>query len=407
MAPLEPAKSSQRGVSRRDFLRVGGLGVVSLSVADQAVRGCDTPAERACILLLMTGGPSPFETFDPKPEAPSHIRGPLKPIGTSVPGVAFSEAFPQLAQRADKLAVIRSLYHDAAPIHETGLQLLQTGRLANGTRFPAFGSVVAERLGPVTGREGEIPGYVVVPSPLSDTGLRAWRGQGSGSLGDAFEPLVAEVEGVGRCGRDPEARRPFVPLLDEPPAVLHHYGDTRFGRLCLAARRLVEAGVRCITVNLFDQLCGTPTWDAHGRGPDGPATLYDYRDWLGPQFDQALSALLDDLENRGLLQTTLVIAAGEMGRSSRINACAGRDHNTNTWCALMAGGGVAGGSVIGKSDPTGEYPVERPVHVAELVATVYDFFGIRADDPLHIGPSQTLPLCEHPPIPELGFAVLA
>ena len=381
--------SKQRfsSVTRRDFLRVGGLGVVGLSVAEQAVlasaRG--RTAQRSCILLLMTGGASQLDTFDPKPTAPAEVRGPSRAISTSIPGVHFSESLPQLARRANRFAVLRSLHHNAAPIHETGLQLLQTGRLAqNGVRYPAFGSVIARAFGPRNG----LPPYVVLPEPLTNTGVNVYRGQEAGLLGPEFDPSARELLAS------------FTPA-EEPEPIRRAYGETRFGRLCLRARQLVEAGVRCVTVNLFDSLAGQPTWDCHARGPSSPGTLYDYRDTLGPQFDRACSALLDDLHDRGLLSDTLVVAAGEFGRTPRINEFGGRDHWTGVWSALVAGAGVRGGQVIGASDREAAAPVERPIAVPELTATIYHALGLEPDVPLTSQNGDETAIVDAGPIREL------
>ncbi|HUG94378.1 MAG TPA: DUF1501 domain-containing protein [Planctomycetaceae bacterium] len=372
-------------VSRRGFLRAGGLSVVGLSVGEQAALAAARPAvsRRSCIFLLMSGGASQLETFDPKPAAPAEIRGPLRAISTAVPGLAFSEALPGLAERATKLTVIRSLSHDAAPIHETGLQLLHTGRLArHGRRYPAFGSVVARELGP---RRGVAP-YVVLPRLLAETGVKAWRGQGAGLLGEEYEPLTGPKGSAGPSAAVDDAWLPDdFRQPDEPPAIPRLYGDTRFGRLCLKARQLVEAGVRTVVVNLFDSLDGRVTWDAHGRG-SSPATVFDYRDTLCPQFDRALSGLLDDLEQRGLLDDTLVVASGEFGRTPRINGSSGRDHWPGVWSAVMAGGGIPAGGVIGASDRTGSVPADRPMHPSELSATIYRALGLPSET--STGPSS-------------------
>ena len=293
-------------VSRRDFLRVGGLGVVSLSAAEKAAlarRGGDEG--RSVILLLMSGGASQLETFDPKPEAPSGVRGPLKAISTSVPGLAFSEGLPRLAERAGRVSIVRSMNHTAAPIHETGLQLLQTGRLARGGQdFPSFGAVTARVLGP--GRP--VPGHVVLPRQIDATGVNMGRGQGAAFLGSSFEPT--EIDGQipevfsRRHGAVESSELPGLEsevFASESETVRRDYGDTRFGRLCCRARQLVERGVAVVTINLFDRLDGQVTWDVHAAGAAAPGTLFDYRDTLCPQFDQAASALLDDLGERGLL----------------------------------------------------------------------------------------------------------
>jgi uncharacterized protein (DUF1501 family) len=373
-------KTAASIVSRRDFLRAGGLSVVGLSVAEKAAlaRLREQSGRKNCILLLMTGGPSQLETFDPKPDAPAHVRGPLKSIETAVPGLQFSEAFPRLAERANRLAVVRTLHHDAAPIHETGLQLLQTGRLAKGeTKFPAFGAIAANALG----SRGEIPPYVVLPKPITNTGVNIYRGEGAGLLGDAFEPvMVTDTADGAATDDDRDASESMPSLLDEAEQTRRAYGDTRCGRLCLKARQLVECGVRTVTVNMFDRLAGQLTWDCHGRAPWGSGTLYDYRDELGPAFDRAMAALLDDLASRGLLDDTLVVATGEFGRTPYINEHGGRDHWPGVWSGLLAGGGIEGDTVIGRSDRLGAEPQDRPVHVGELTATIIKLLGV---DPAH------------------------
>jgi uncharacterized protein (DUF1501 family) len=358
-------------VSRRDFLRAGGAGVVALSAAEQTARAhlLSRSSRKSCIFLLMTGGPSQLDTFDPKPEAPSDYRGPMRTIATAVPGVFLSEGLPKLAQRMGRFSLLRSLAHDAAPIHETGLQLLQTGRLSfRGDRPPHFGSLVARRHGP----RGDVPASVVLPRLLTETGVNIWKGQGAGSLGNDFEPRTFEPQSADESTA--------VSLPEEGDVVRQRYGKTRFGSLCLQARQLVEAGVRCVTVNLFDRIHGESTWDCHGRGPWSPSTVFDYRDTLCPQFDRAVSALLDDLQERGLFDDTLVIATGEFGRTPKMNETAGRDHWPHVWSALAAGGGIHGGEVIGSSDARGSHPANRPTSPAELNAAILQVLGV---------PSQT------------------
>ena len=340
------------GVSRRDFLRVGGLSVVGLSHSALA-RAAARFAHRRAILIVMTGGPSQLETFDPKPDAAASIRGPFKSIETAIPGVRFSETVPLLAERANRLAVIRSLSHDAAPIHETGQQLLQTGRLACGdVKFPHWSAVVASQS---ASRNG-VPAAVIIPAPLTGTGVNAYRGQEAGILGAEWEPSI--ISG------GPAA---------EPESIRRIYGETEFGRLLLKSRQLIEAGSRCVTVNLFDSLHQRVTWDCHGDPQCGPATLQDYQDRLCPEFDRALSGLIDDLAQRGLLDDTLIVATGEFGRTPLINDRMGRDHWTECWSALVAGGRIRGGSVIGASDRSASTPIDRPVAPGEVTATLLDW----------------------------------
>jgi len=369
--------SGSSGVSRRDFLRMGGLSVVGLSMAEQraAANMRERADRRSCIFLLMAGGASQLETFDPKPEAPAEVRGPMKAIATAVPGLAFSDALPKLAACANRLAVLRSVCHDAAPIHETGLQLLHTGRLSTGgIRFPGFGSIIAHELG----SRDEAPPYVVLPKLLEQTGVEMDRGQTAGLLGERCNPAT-EPQDDGETNRPPLSNGFRFPRPEmEPEAIRRMYGASRFGLLCLQARQLVEAGVRCVVVNLFDRLAGQLTWDCHGKSAGTPGTVFDYRDRLCPQFDQAVAALLTDLTDRGLLEDTLVVATGEFGRTPRINNDAGRGHWPGVWSAVMAGGGIPGGAVVGNSDAHGFAPKERPVSPQEIVGTILQSHGITA-----------------------------
>jgi len=403
MPSVELSKDHGREtVSRRDFLRVGGLGVVGLSVAEQSARArsramSDRPSS---ILILMNGGASQLETFDPKPEAPVEFRGPLKSISTAIPGVAFSESLPLLAERAGKLAVLRSLHHKAAAIHETGLQILQTGRLSQSRdQFPSFGSVVSQ----VRGRRHDVVPYAVVPRRMGNMGVHRFHGQGAGILGAAHEPVSlpphdALAPDSAAVGEDPFAG--LMAAAKSDPA-LRLYGDTRFGRLCWLARQLVELGVRCVTVNLFDSLTSQVTWDCHARKPGAPATLYDYRDTLCPQFDKAVAALIDDLEQRGLLGDTLVTAVGEFGRTPQLNDAGGRDHWPHAWSAIMAGGGVVGGQVIGATDRYGMQPVDRPIGLPELTASLYTSLGVDPASLITLSGGREARLVEHEPIHEL------
>jgi len=368
------------GVSRRDFLRAGGLTVVGLSGAARATSVAVVPSRRA-IFILMTGGVSQLETFDPKPDATSAIRGPFKSIETAVPGLRLGESLPNLAQRADRVALIRSLNHDAAPIHETGQQLLQTGQLSSGgLLLPNWSSVIAEH---VPGRTG-VPKNVVIPGPVTDTGVSAYRGQQAGILGSSNEPtaMAADVE-------------------NEPESIRRLYGESAFGKSLLRARQLIEQGTRCVTVNLFDSLTDRITWDCHGDKNCGPATLFDYQDRLCPEFDLAMSGLIDDLAQRGLLDDTLVIASGEFGRTPKVNENVGRDHWPDCWSALVAGGKVSGGKVIGVSDSCAAMPVERPVHPGEITATLLSWCGVDGAAQMIKIDDQDTPLVPHAPLWDL------
>lgn len=383
MVSAEPqVRSSEDAFSRREFLRAGGLSVVGLSLTDHAawaefLRG---NAQRSCIVVLMTGGPSQLETFDPKPDAAAEIRGTLDAIETSVPGLSLSETLPRLAQRAHQFSLIRSIHHTAAPIHETGLQLLQTGRLSwKGVRFPNVGKVLTQG---TTANDGAAFA-AVIPQPLQETTNAAYLGQDPESDGNSALKSAAEA------------------MSREPEAIRRAYGSSRFGELLLQSRWLVEHGTRCVTVNLFDELGSRLTWDAHGDPACGPATIADCRDQLCPAFDMAMSGLLDDLSQRGLLESTLVVAVGEMGRTPRINPHGGRDHWTNCWSALVAGGGTLPGQVIGASDDIAGEPIDRPVSLGELPASLLHWFGIDGQKLTAVVGKRELPLVPHAPIHEL------
>ncbi len=316
-------------VSRRDFLAVGGAGVVGLSLKPAVAGRAGRPG--AVIQILLNGGASHLETFDPKPHAPREIRGPLHSIATRIPSVRFSECLPRLADRADRLVIVRSLFHEAAPIHETGDQLLRTGHLV--TRHQR-------------------------PSTLVETVL-----QHSGNQRKTAPAVEINLSG----GQDHWNANQELPQFQSAPArVRETYGQTSFGERCWLAARMIEAGSKYVLVNTFDTLSGIRTWDAHGDADIAPATVFDYRDSLGPQLDQALSALLDDLQVSGLLQQTLLLCTGEMGRTPRLNEQGGRDHWTQAWSGLLAGGGLEGGQVIGETDEHGEAILNEPFPLAQF-----------------------------------------
>jgi uncharacterized protein (DUF1501 family) len=345
------------------------------------------PRDRSVILLLLVGGPSQLETWDPKPDARLEVRGPFRSIATRCPGVRISEHLPRLATRMDRLAIVRSLHHDESPIHETGCQLLQTGRLCKaGEESPHFGSVVAR----LAGSRNGLPASALVPGPIQSTGIDIPHGQTSAWLGAGCAPFSLEADpasphfnalwhraraSAANVSPGVAGGNPFD-LTAEPARLRDAYGRTTFGQACLLARRLVETGVRVITVNMFETVFNRITWDCHGAAPF--STLDDYARVLMPDLDQALAALIDDLEGRGRLQSTLVVATGEFGRTPRLNSAGGRDHWPAVWSAVMAGGGINGGQVIGASDADAAYPADRPVSPQELLATIYYSLGVDA-----------------------------
>src|SRR5262245_19365966 len=422
------------GLSRRDFLRAGslGAGAVGLSLTDLQAA---TPAKGDvnCILLFLVGAPSQLDTWDLKPAAPSNVRGPFKPIRTSVPGVEIGEHFPLMAQVAHRYAILRSVHHNAAPIHETGHQMMQTGHLFRGGReHPHYGSVVSHVRGP---RPGGLPPFVVLPGPIGNPGVSVSHGQRAGYLRAKHDPLFLRAPG----GLDPARLRTRKELLDavdaaqrafdvtedsrshekafhllfserakkafdlaaEKPQLRARYGRNTFGQSCLLARRLIEHGVRLVTVNMFDTVFNEVTWDCHADGGSLAVNLDDYRDTLCPMFDAAYTALLEDLHDRGLLGNTLVLAMGEFGRTPQLNPRGGRDHWPGVWSVLFAGAGVRGGQVVGASDKVGGEPRDRPVTPAGVAATVYRGLGIDPGVRLPGPEGRPLPIVEAGPVEEL------
>jgi uncharacterized protein (DUF1501 family) len=371
-------------LTRRDFFRLGSAGAVGLSLPDlgrpaTAGRG----SAQSCILLFLVGGPSHLDTWDLKPDAPVEIRGPFRPIRTRVPGVQVGEHFPLLAGQAERIAIVRSVHHTESPIHETGQQLLQTGRLCPlGHEYPHYGAVLSHLR---STRSGGLPPFVILPGPIGNTGVSISHGQGAGCLGERHAPAFGAN----------------LRLPHERDNQRERYGRTTFGQNCLLARRLIEHGVRLVTVNMFDTVFDKVTWDCHAADGSLPATLNDYRDVLCPTFDRAYTALLEDLDQRGLLETTLVVAMGEFGRTPRLNANGGRDHWPGVWSILFAGGGVRGGQVIGASDRTGTEPADRPVTPAEVAASIYRALGIDSATSIPGPAGRPVRLVEARPVEEL------
>ncbi|MGP0069995.1 MAG: DUF1501 domain-containing protein [Isosphaeraceae bacterium] len=442
------------GLTRRDFLHAGSLAALGLglpamhALADSGAVARDRDVN--CILLFLMGGPSQLDTWDMKPDAPEEIRGPFRPIATKVPGVQVSEIFPRLATIMDKVSLVRSVYHTAAAVHDTGHQMMQTGRLfGGGIEYPPYGSVIARQ----KGSRHDTPPYVVLPKPIGPTGGNLPHGHAAGYLGKTFDPFIlnadpndkafkvpdllppdyvtavresrrrslrsaidgavgafessadarlldANFEGAFKLMSSPRAREAFE-LSAEPGGVRDRYGRTRFGQSCLLARRLVERGVRFVTVNMFETVFNEITWDIHGSSPFSPIECYSNE--VGPNFDNAYSALLEDLGRRGLLETTMVLAFGEFGRTPKINPAGGRDHHPACWTVLFAGGPLQGGRVVGASDEIGYAPKDRPVTPAEIAATVYQGLGIDPATELPGPQGRPIRLVDHgvEPIEEL------
>ncbi len=386
---------------------------------------------KSVLMLFLSGGPPQHETFDPKPDAPAEIRGPFNPISTSVPGIQFCELLPRTALRAHRLAVIRSMFTNNNIHGGSGYWVLTGRQLPSGdgenalpTDWPNIASIVkllrpSERLPSLSA--------VTLPELFIGNGGNIESGQFGGILGPQWSPEFIECKPADNAksfqlggmysprvsgeqmkqrvtlldalGRSFEgaprsatvqvhdritqqafelltsggARQAFN-LHEEPDSVRDRYGRYPWGQSVLLGRRLIEAGVRFVTVNWpripGDRGVDNPLWDTHARNADR------MEDVLAPQFDVTFAALLDDLQERGLLDETLVVAVGEFGRTPRINANAGRDHWGPVMNAVLAGAGIAGGQVYGSSDKQGGYPATDPVSAGHLAATIFHLVGI-------------------------------
>jgi hypothetical protein len=435
------------GLTRRDFLHAGalaGLGLTLPGFLAHKARGAVQDRDVNCILIFLVGGPSHIDTWDPKPKAPAEVRGPFKPIATRVPGMQIAEIFPRLAGLADRFSLVRSVYHTATAVHDTGHQMMQTGRLfTGGIEHPHAGCVLTY----LKGQRGEVPGHVLLPRPIGRTGGNMPHGQSAGYLGKQHDPFVLNadpnapdfkvpdllppeyvsavrasrrqrlrqaVEGevaafekqpqarqiddnfdlAYRLMTSPQAREAFA-LDREPAATRDRYGRTRFGQSCLLARRLIERGVRFVTVNMFETVFDEITWDIHGSRPF--TDIAEMSRLVAPNFDRAYSTLLEDLGDRGLLSSTVVLAVGEFGRTPKINPAGGRDHHPGVWTILMGGGPIEGGRVVGESDELGYVPKTRPVQPGEVAATVYKALGL--------DPHRELPGPQNRPLPLVDYGV--
>lgn len=400
---------------RRDFLKIGMLGAVAgMTMTDlftlraQAAQlnggSASTPTE-SVILIWQGGGPSHIDTFDPKPDAPAEIRGTFDAIETSVPGIQVSEHLPLLAKHADKYALIRSVTTNEAA-HERGTHYMLTGFTPlPGFEVPGYGAVASK----FRGGRSALPPYIAIPGALSDGGSAGFLGAALNPFSPSGDPASSNFnvrdldlpggitteraenrrglreaidaqfkqyekgsDGIRATGEfynraytllsSAEARAAFD-LKKEPDAVRNAYGRDRFGQSCLLARRLVETGVRFVTVSIGG-------WDTHYNG------FRALGDNLLPVYDRTMAALIGDLNDRGLLKNTMVLSMGEFGRTPIVNRDGGRDHYARAFSMLMAGGGLRGGQVIGASDPRGMEVAARPVRPEDVAATIYKQLGI-------------------------------
>ncbi|MEM9825615.1 MAG: DUF1501 domain-containing protein [Planctomycetota bacterium] len=410
------------GATRRDFLQAGTLGAIGfglpqyLAAAEAGHTG--TEADRkSCIMIFNLGAPSQLDTFDMKPEAPAEVRGPFKPIATNG-DFQVSEILPRHARIADKFSIVRSCYHTAAAVHDAGWQMLQTGRqFTGGVNYPHAGAVLEY----IKGRRSDLPAHVVLPEKMGRGGGNLPNGQAGGFLGKAYDPFAlmadpskdnfkvpdllppssladvridrrrrmrsaveagmrqfettesarmfdANFDAAYRLMNSPTAREAFD-LCKEPKKVRERYGMHRFGQCCLLARRLVEADVRFVTINTFLTVFNEITWDIHGSKPF--TTIEGMKNIVAPMYDQAYSALIEDLQDRGLLDDTLVCGLAEFGRTPKVNPAGGRDHWPQCFTCTFAGGGVQGGRAIGQSDAIGAVPADRPTQPGEIIATIF------------------------------------
>ncbi len=437
------------GLTRRDFMQVGTLGAAGLSLADLAALEARAEAtgqkpgndRRSVIMIFNLGAPSQLDTFDPKPEAAAEIRGPFQAINTKSSAIQISEIFPKHAAIADKFSLVRSCNHNSPAVHDAGWQMMQTGRFfTGGINTPHAGAVAAYLMG----RKTDLPAFAVLPERMGSGGGDLPNGQAGGFLGKAYDPFVLNADpskadfqvpdllppkqiGDARLDRRRKLRnvvdttiaafeksenaalldenfqsafrlmtsaqaRAAFDLTQEPSAVRERYGMNRFGQCCLMARRLVEAGVRFVTINTFLTVFNEVTWDIHGTLPF--TSIEGMKNIIAPMYDQAYTALIEDLEQRGLLGDTLVANVSEFGRTPRVNPAGGRDHWPQCWTIYFAGGGVQGGRVVGKSDPIGGFPAERPVTPPDVMGTIFHSLGFDLEATLPGPAGRPFPLVD-------------
>ena len=418
------------GVTRRELLRVGGLTAFGLTLTDwlrlRTLAAPEKSKAPGCILIWLDGGPSHLETFDPKPDAPQEVRGPFTPIPTSVPGIQISEHLPETAKRLHKIALVRSMTSTLGE-HNFGSHYLLTGYKPNPVlQYPSYGAVVSH----IRGQGGVLPSYVAVPNynKMAGEGYLPNGSRPFAVVGDPSKPdfRVRDLEPYAGLNQlRLERRRSFLDSLDrfgrqieqqgrkdaafeqayrlifsanakrafdlnrEPRTVRDRYGRRTIGQSCLLARRLIEAGVQFVTVT-------DRGWDTHNN------LSYRLKEGYSggkvgkvPMLDQAFSALLDDLEERALLDQTLVVVMGEFGRTPKLNTAGGRDHWPRVFSVALAGAGIPGGQAVGRSDSRGETPSERPVKPEDLARTIYTLLQIDPDHEFYTRDGRPVPVNQH------------
>ncbi|MBI3861053.1 MAG: DUF1501 domain-containing protein [Planctomycetia bacterium] len=457
LSVLGPARWSSRGLIRREFLRFGSLAALGSPLAGAVAhtsRG-DEPSTKSfgrakrCMVLFLTGGPPQHDTWDPKPAAPAQIRGETTPIATAIPGVQFGHWFPRIARVTDRLCVLRSVTHTDT-VHTSAGYTMLTGfdhPLANTSTaanirplpndHPHVGSIVSRARQPAA----HTPIFAALPEIIKDAAVNEFPGQGGGFLGKRYDPfrisadskaatfstpdialpdgitvsrlgerrrLIDQLEGALRRGegagplcdysdfqaqafglvQSPAVRQAFE-VDREPEALRRAYGTHLFGQGALLGRRLLEAGVTFVTVYWhYEGPDDSPVWDTHWNN------FQHLRERLAAPTDQAVAALIADLDGRGLLADTLVLVFGEFGRTPKVNGKAGRDHWPHVQSILLAGAGVPAGTVLGASDRDGAYPAEMAVAPRDLVATILHLLGVPGRMELRDLEGRAFPACE-------------
>ena len=432
-APHSHGLRSCHGPTRRELLRAGGLSALGLSLPQflgvRATAGDRVRPAKNCIVLFLMGGPPQHSTWDPKPDAPPEVRGEFGPTATAVPGVRICSLFPEVARHADKLCILRAVSTGDNAHSSSGYAMLtgvphaplnaENVNPGPPNDSPTLGALVRRLRGDRNG----LPGAVRLPMHIFNTDNSVWPGQDAGFLGRGSDPWLFRCEPASPAFRVPEltltpdvspdrlaerrdlfrrldraiavgaenrsesgsrfaeqafdllgspAARAAFDLARETPRTRDAYGRTQFGQSCLLARRLVEAGVGLVHVNWYrgpEEPSDAPCWDSHAREGERLRTV------LAPIADRAIAALLGDLTDRGLLESTLVMCLAEFGRTPRFNGRAGRDHWGPVFSVALAGGGVRGGLVYGASDRTGAYPKDGRVTPQDLTATALHCLG--------------------------------
>lgn len=433
------------GINRREAMRVGGLSALGLSLAQKASA---EPSSRAksVILFWLSGGPPQHDTWDPKPDAASDVRGTLGTISTAVPGIQVGELMPRTASLVDKIAILRAVVSNDNAHSSSGYQMLtgvphQPRNRENATAmkpnlYPSLGALTRKFLPEAAG----LPSAMTIPRHIANVGEIVWPGQDAGFLGREYDPWlvtcdpsaidfqppalsladgltpdrlnerrallndlnrrIQKLDGIHEVDQQgyyhdqafhllaQSKTRAAFNLDKEPAQIRDRYGWSKFGQSVLLARRLIEHDVKLVQVN-WQQIEGkvnNGSWDTHALHE---ASLKDH---LMPIMDQSFSALLEDLEQRGMLDETLVAWVGEFGRTPKFNANAGRDHWGKVFSVAFAGAGIRGGTVWGKSDSMAAEPVEGRVSPADISATILDSLGIRPDSEFVDDQGRPLPV---------------